>query len=212
MSKKPVILSLFLVGLILMAILTAGCIGVSFSPSEVKVHGNIISVDSNYIGDELVAQLLFNPNSYEGSYISAISTYIPKTSPVLEIGAKFGVVTSFVADQIKVGTGHVAVEANPALYSLLTKTKENNGMVTTLLNNVIRYDIQLPEDINTTVTVPYDYQKDSTFGALFAANTSNKVVEVPVTTISRLLQNDLPLRICTPYSLHLFLSQQHLRS
>jgi len=141
MSKKPVLLGTILAGMIVIAILSAGCVGAfSYCPDEVKVHGNIIAVDENVVGEETIRQLLFSPNSYESSYISAIESSLPKKSPVLEIGAKFGVVTAFVDDILNKGVAHIVLERDPENFELLKKTIKNNDIVVDALNIEVTYD------------------------------------------------------------------------
>jgi len=141
MSKKPALIGVILAGIIILSILSAGCVGAfSYCPDEVKVHGNIIAVDENVVGEETILSLLFSPNSYESSYISAIESYLPKKNPVIEIGGKFGVITSFVDDIINKNLPHIVVEEDSKYFELLQKTLKNNEIIAYPINAKITYN------------------------------------------------------------------------
>lgn len=126
--------------LLLAAVLSSGCIAeLNPTPNEVKIRGNIISVDPAYVSNDIIWMLLISPNMYEPELFSAVDTYLPRDNPVIELGCGIGALSVFINDRISNPYEQVSVEPNPYLQDMLEKTKENNSMVCTFLEAAVAY-------------------------------------------------------------------------
>ncbi|HJJ30894.1 MAG TPA: hypothetical protein O0X97_01435 [Methanocorpusculum sp.] len=160
-------------------IMTAGCIGnASPLPDEVKIRGNIISVDDQYIPAETIIGMLFNPNDYSKQLFDAVDAYLPPENPVIEIGIGTGALAAYVDNRLERRGDHVGLEPNPKLMPLLKKTKETNGLGTKLSGYAIAYGSE---------TVPLTVSSNLLESTVATKKTDN-TIEVPATTIANLME------------------------
>lgn len=137
--RKIIFIAVLAVAAVL--VFTSGCIGVlDPTPKEVKIRGNIICTDSDYISDALIWSLCFDPNAYENELFNSIDKYMPADKAVVEVGAGIGVITAYVNEKLVIETDHLAVEANPYMIEVLEKTKELNNMGCTFVQRAVSYD------------------------------------------------------------------------
>ncbi|MDO5845153.1 MAG: FkbM family methyltransferase [Methanocorpusculum sp.] len=121
-------------------ICASGCVGVfNPTPKEVRIHDNIISVDSNYISDSLIWTLCLSPDTYCNEMFDAVEKYLPSENSVIEVGAGIGAVTAFVNDRLIISSNHIAVEPNIYLIPCLEKTKEINGLGCVFVQKAVAY-------------------------------------------------------------------------
>lgn len=139
-SGKCFLIIFTLTAALVLAVMSAGCIDdISPLPDEVKVKGNIISVDARYVDSPVIMELLFYPNNYEKELFEAVDTFLPKDNPVLEVGAGTGALSAYINKHLALKTEHLALESNPYLIPLLLKTKARNQLGTGFLNAAVAY-------------------------------------------------------------------------
>ena len=167
-------------GVLILTILSAGCIStLNPLPHEVMVRENIISVDPEYVPSSLIISLLLDPNGYETSLFDALDEYLPRDSPVIEVGAGIGAVSAYVNDRIFIKTEHIALEPNPYYTELLRETKAKNNLGTRFVQGAINYD---------TAFVPYVVSRnvvDQTASAAY----SEETVSVQSLTLSQIVRD-----------------------
>ncbi|HJJ47534.1 MAG TPA: hypothetical protein O0X39_00885 [Methanocorpusculum sp.] len=126
--------------LLLFAVCSSGCISeLNPTPNEVKIRGNIISVDPNYISNDIIWMLLLKPNDYEPVLYEAIDKYMPNDNPVIEAGCGIGAVSAYINDKLIYPLDQVSIEPNPYLQPGLLKTLETNNLRCTFLEKAIAY-------------------------------------------------------------------------
>src|SRR3954464_14359033 len=94
-----------------------------FIGQRVRSHGVELDLSSPLVADETRAALFWG--FYEGSERRAALRFLRPGLPVIELGASLGFLTALIARRIA-PVAQVAVEANPALTSLLRRTLELN--------------------------------------------------------------------------------------
>ncbi|HJJ28070.1 MAG TPA: hypothetical protein O0X70_01605 [Methanocorpusculum sp.] len=132
--------------LLIAAVCSSGCIAeLNPTPDEVKIRGNIISVDPAYVSNDIIWVLLLNPNNYEPVLFSAVESYLPRDNPVIEVGCGIGALSAFVNDLLTYPVDQVSIEPNPHLQEGLKKTQEVNNLRCTFLEAAVAYGAEKVE-------------------------------------------------------------------
>ncbi|HJJ38853.1 MAG TPA: hypothetical protein O0X42_01835 [Methanocorpusculum sp.] len=161
-------------------IITAGCVGnASPLPDEVKIRGNIISVDNQYVSSDTIIEMLFTPNEYNKQLFDAVDAYLPRENPVIEIGIGTGSLAAYVNGLLDYKGDHVGLEPNPYLMPLLETTKETNSLGTKLSGCAVAYG---SEKVPITIS-------SNLIESAVAAKKTDGTIDVPATTIEKLLDN-----------------------
>lgn len=177
-SGKCFLIIFTLTAALVLAVMSAGCIDdISPLPDEVKVRGNIISVDARYIDAPVIMGLLFYPNNYEKELFEAVDTFLPKDDPVLEIGAGTGALSAYINKHLALKTEHLSLESNPYLLPLLLKTKVRNQLGTGFLNAAVAYG----ED-----AVPIRVSKNLLENNI-SYDATSQTIDVPAYTVEELI-------------------------
>ena len=177
-SGKCFLIIFTLTAALVLAVMSAGCIDdISPLPDEVKVKGNIISVDARYIDAPVIMGLLFYPNNYEKELFEAVDTFLPKDDPVLEIGAGTGALSAYINKHLALKTEHLSLESNPYLLPLLLKTKVRNQLGTGFLNAAVAYG----ED-----AVPIRVSKNLLENNI-SYDATSQTIDVPAYTVEELI-------------------------
>lgn len=157
-------------------IISAGCIGsISPLPDEVKIKGNIISVDERYIASDTIFDMLFYPNEFYKELFDAVDTYLPPEEPVIELGLGSGAFAAYVNKHLETKGDHVGIEPNPYLMPLLEKTKNTNNLGIKLSGYAIAYGKDtVPMKISSNLL-------DSTVSTQWTEDT----ISVPAATIKK---------------------------
>lgn len=90
-----------------------------------SIDGALFGLDIPYITTPLKSRFLLN--AWEREARGLIKRFLPRDLPVLEIGARFGVVAITTNRLLDDPTAHVAVEANPHLIVPLMENRDRNG-------------------------------------------------------------------------------------
>ena len=159
-------------------LITAGCIGnVSPLPNEVKIKGNVISIDDQHVSADTIVDMLFNPNDYQKELFEAVDAYLSPDEPVIEVGLGTGALAAYVDTHLHERGDHVGVEPNPYLMPLLEKTKETNDLGIKLSRYAVAYGKEIvPMKISSNLI-------DSTISSQWAEN----MINVPAATIRKLI-------------------------
>ena len=173
-SGKPLLILISLAAALVLAIVSAGCIDeISPLPDEVKVRGNIISVDPVLMSSDVITNLLLSPNEYEKEAFETVEKYLPRDDPVIEIGIGPGTLAAYINKHLRIKTDHIAIESNPYLLPLLEKTKAANQLGTRFINGAIGYDSD---------TVPVRITKNF-LESNISPTKSEETVDVPAYTL-----------------------------
>jgi FkbM family methyltransferase len=141
-------------------------------------HGLVFDTSDPLITPSVEAQLLFR--TYEGAEIRLLRREFPDTNTVIDLGSSIGVVASHIVSRMP-SNGHlICVEANPLLLDCLKRTvgQHSKGHVVDFVNAAVHY-----EDSPALLRIA----GQSVDSALTHDPTDVGVIEVPSTTLSRLL-------------------------
>ena len=178
------------------AILSAGCIGnITPLPDEVKIKGNIISVDEQYIAPDTILEMLFYPNDYNKELFDAVDAYLPSEEPVIELGIGSGALAAYVNNHLDKRGDHAGLEPNPYLMPLLEKTKETNLLGIKLSGYAVAYGRN---------TVPIKISRNLLDTEITLKEGEN-TINVPATTIKKVIneyefQQENNITLITEYS------------
>ncbi len=173
-SGKPLLILISLAAVLVLAIVSAGCIDeISPLPDEVKVRGNVISVDPILMSSDVITTLLLSPNEYEKEAFETVEEYLSMEDPVIEVGVGPGTLAAYINKHLRVKTDHIAFESNPYLLPLLEKTKATNQLGTRFINGAIGYNAD---------TVPVRITKNF-LESNISPTKSEETVDVPVYTL-----------------------------
>lgn len=182
--------------ILICAIMSAGCIGnISPLPNEVKIKGNIISVDEQYIEPNTILDMLFYPNEFNKELFDAVDVYLPPEEPVIELGIGSGALAAYVNRLLETKGDHVGVEPNPHLMPLLEKTKETNVLGVKLSGYAVAYGKD---------TVPMKFSRNLLDSGI-TPNQERDTINVPAATIKKLIneydfQQEANITLITEYS------------
>ncbi|MDO5847739.1 MAG: hypothetical protein Q4Q20_05570 [Methanocorpusculum sp.] len=175
-SGKPLVILIPLAAMLVLAIVSAGCIDeISPLPDEVKIKGNVISVDSSLMPSDVIMNLLFSPNEYEKEAFEAVEKYVPPDDPVVEVGVGPGTLAAYINQHLRIKTDHIAFESNPYLLPLLEKTKATNQLGTRFINGAVAYGSD---------TVPVSITKNF-LESNISPTRSEETVDVPAHTLRK---------------------------
>lgn len=79
-------------------------------------------------------------HDYEKNEREAVKKFLDKDTPVIELGAGFGVISCTINKKLSNSKDHFVVEANPHLILPLEKNREINGCGFTIINKAVGYD------------------------------------------------------------------------
>lgn len=179
-AGKQIFILSALGALLVLAIVSAGCIDeISPLPDEVKVRGNVLSVDPKLIPSETIVAFLLQPNDYVKEAFETVDKYLPADDPVIEIGAGPGTVGAYINKRLQIKTDHVSLESNPYLLPLLEKTKAANELGIRYVNGVIAYGVD---------TVPVQVTKNY-LESNIAPTKNEETVDVPAYTLREIVDN-----------------------
>ena len=177
-------------------IISAGCIGsISPLPNEVKIKGNIISVDEEYITPDTILDMLFYPNEYNKELFDAVDAYLPPEEPVIQLGIGSGALAAYVNRLLETKGDHVGVEPNPYLMPLLEKTKDTNSLGMKLSGYAVAYGKD---------TVPMKFSRNLLDSSI-TPNQEKDTINVPAATIKKIInendfQQETNITLITEYS------------
>ena len=115
--------------------------------------------------------------AYETLERHAVGKYLPRSSPVVELGAAIGVVSCLVNRRLANPTLHVSVEANPALIPVLERNRDRNGCRFRIIHSALAY---------ATDSVEFGVADDFTASSVGAVH-SHSTVKVPAVSLERIL-------------------------
>lgn len=81
----------------------------------------------------------FGDNTYEASERKLIRQHLPRSLPVIELGACIGVVSNIANGLLADRDRHVVVEANPRLIPTLESNRDRNGGKFQIVNKAVAY-------------------------------------------------------------------------
>jgi len=92
-------------------------------------RGNRILIEDSSVSDTTVSHLFWH--IYEKAEHRAVSMFLPRDLPVIELGSSLGILSSFIGSIKAQHTPLVCVEANPHLIDTIRKNLENNHIAHT---------------------------------------------------------------------------------
>jgi FkbM family methyltransferase len=157
--------------------LPAHAIGWAFR-HRIPNRGLVFDTTDPVITPSVEAQLLFR--TYESAEIRLLRRHFPDAKTVIDLGSSIGVVASHILSRMS-SKGHlICVEANPFLLDCLKRTvgQHSRGQTIDFVNAAVHYG-DGPAFLRTA--------RQSVDSALTHDPTDVRVIEVPSTTLSRLL-------------------------
>ena len=123
---------------------------------------------------------------YEREELGFISKYLPADKPVVELGGSIGGLSSFVRSRLNENAKQVVVEANPELAKLcfanvaLQPGSKNTSIISAAI------------DYTGKPFVCFDLGDNEHVGRVNSQGSETKFIEVPVTTLEKLVSENLP--------------------
>ena len=140
----------------------------------VRVDGCKFSIAADRVPANVVDLLL--SDLYEEPERKALTKFVHRELPVVELGACIGVVSCLTNRRLRQPEKHVVVEANPALLPLLEDNRARNGCQFKIINAAVSYGAE-------TIT----FNVDDNILASSVHSGERHGVEVETTTLERLL-------------------------
>lgn len=168
--------------LLILTVFSAGCLTLADpTPTEAKIRGNIIYLDPQIMDPDFIWSLVMNPNAFDSGLIHGVDTYLEPANSVIEVGAGIGVLSCYINEKLMFPTQQVSVEPNPYLIPTLEKTKAENKMSFTILQEAVSYGPASTATISVESSI---MQNRITESSAFT-----RTAEVPATTIEKIAGN-----------------------
>ncbi|MCK4523875.1 FkbM family methyltransferase [candidate division WOR-3 bacterium] len=143
--------------------------------NSIKYKGLIISTKSKEISNSTISSLFFN--MYESCEIRFIQKYLNRNIESIEIGSSIGVTGSMIGSISSERI--ILIEANRTLIPILKQNANTNINNYEIVNAVIDYSDKNEKTL-------FGIGKTNLSGQLSEYSISNKNIEIPITTLSKI--------------------------